>query len=180
MNTNVLVVTTMEDAESCARTLAEQLGLRVEIAQTRKAALLALRRHAFALVVVEESLAEGDCAWAEQIWKMCGLALPLQLHLTLAGTARLTREVKAALARRDAEQALARMALAHKMEDDLKSSVTGIALGCELALLEPALPPSLELKLRHLAELASHLRERLRRAADAHQPHVPHPVSRIA
>ncbi len=166
MNRDVLIITTMEDAEPCARLIAEQTGARVEVVRSRKAALLALRREVFDLVVVEQSLAEADLAWAEQIWQVSGLALPLEVNLAVTGAARLTREVKAALARRDGEQRVARVAIARDMEDELKSSVTGILLESELALREPALPPSLQPKLRRLVDLAGTLRERLRRAQD--------------
>jgi len=40
--------------------------------------------------------------------------------------------------------------------------VTGLLLESQLALREPAIPASLEPKLRHLVELAGALRERLR------------------
>ncbi len=181
MNRNVLIITTLEAAAPCARTLAEHIGARVEIAPGRKAALLAIKREEFGLVVIEESLAEADLAWAEHIWQLSGSALPLELNLATSGTARLTREVKAALARRDREQALARKAIAREMEDELKSAVTGIMLESELALREPALPPPLQPKLRRLVELAGTLRERLRRAGDepAARP-TPHHASETA
>jgi hypothetical protein len=168
MNRDVLLISTMEGVENCARAIAEQVNARVEVAAGRRAGLSALRREEFGVVVVEESLAESDSAWAEQVWAMSGLAMPLQVNFAISGTNRLVREVKAALARRDGEQAVARRAVAREMENDLKSSVTGLLLESQLALREPFIPPSLEPKLRHLVELAGALRERLRREAEGH------------
>ena len=166
MNRDVLMISTMEGAENCARAMEEQVNARVEVAVGRKAGLLALRREEFAVVVVEESLAESDPAWAAQIWEMSGLAMPLQVNFAISGSARLAREVKAALNRRDGDQAVARRSVARDIENELKSSVTGLLLESELALREPAMPASLQPKLRHLVELAGILRERLRGEAE--------------
>ena len=57
--------------------------------------------------------------------------------------------------------AIARRAATAEIENDLRTSVTGLLLESELALREPAIPPSLAPKLRHLVELAGDLRDRL-------------------
>ena len=82
------------------------------------------------------------------------------------------REVKAALRRRDGDQAVARRVAVTELENDLKSSVTGLLLESELALREPSIPATLEPKLRHLVELAAALRQRLE--------HTPEEVARGA
>ena len=161
-----MIVSTMDGAENCAKSISLQVGSRVDVAANRKAALVALRKSAFGVVVVEESLAEGDPEWADQVWELAGMAMPVQVNFAISGCARLGREVKAALLRKDGEQAVARRAAATEIENDLKSSVTGLLLESELALREPAIPASLEPKLRHLVELAGALRERLRGAAE--------------
>lgn len=164
MSTNVLIIATMDGAEKCAHSIAQQLGVHVEVAPSRKAGLAALRKAEFAVVVVEENLVEGDPEWADQVWDHAGLAMPVQINFAISGCARLVREVKAALHRRDGEHRIARQVVAAEMENDLKSSVTGLLLESELALREPAVPASLEPKLRHLVKLAAALRERLHTA----------------
>ncbi len=86
MNRDVLMISTMEGAENCARAMEEQVQTRVEVAVGRKAGLLALRREEFGVVVVEENLVEGDPAWAEQVWAMSGLAMPLQVNFSISGS----------------------------------------------------------------------------------------------
>lgn len=167
MSRDVLIIATIEGAENCARVIAEQISAKVEVATSRRAGLLALRLKSFGVVVVESNLVEADPEWADTLWANAGLAMPLQVNFALSGAARLAREIKAALLRRDGEQALARRTVAAEIEDELKSSVTGLLLGSELVLLEPAVPASLEPKLRHLVELAGTLRERLRQASGA-------------
>ena len=162
MSRDVLIISTMEGAEHCAQWIAGEVRSNVEVASNRRAGLAALRRAEFGVVVVEESLAEADPEWADQVWNLAGLAMPVQVNFAISGCARLSREVKAALLRRDGEQAVARRAATTEIENDLKSAVTGLLLESQLALDEPAVPASLEPKLRHLVELAGALRERLR------------------
>jgi hypothetical protein len=162
LSRDVLIIATLEGAENCARAIESQLGSRVEVASTRRAGLLALRREPFGVVVVEESLVEGDPEWADTLWQNMEMAMPIQVNMAISGASRLTREVKSALARRDGEQTMARKAATTELENDLKSSLTGLLLQSELALREPAVPPTLEPKLRHLVELAGVMRERLR------------------
>jgi hypothetical protein len=157
----VLMITAISVAESCATNLAAALGVPVEIASSRKLGLSALRRRDYATVIVDESIAEADPAGTDLIWKHSGLAVPLQINFALVGCARLGREVKAALARREQEQSLAMRAATSSLENDLKSTVTGLLLQSELALSEPSVPPQLASKLRLMVELAGTLRRRL-------------------
>ena len=165
INRDVLLITGIDGAASCAAAMEEQLGMHVEVAATRKAGLAQLRRGQFGVVVVEESLAEGDTSWADQVWESAGLALPVQVNFGVSGCARLTREVKAAVARRANEEVLARRTAILELESELKGSVTGVLLQSELALREPAVSAALKPKLVHLVELAGALRERLRGTA---------------
>lgn len=162
MSTDVLIVSAMHGAENCARAVQELLGLKVELANTRRAATVALKRATYAVVVVEEHLVEGDAPWADHVWAHAGRAIPVQVNFAISGTARLVREIRGALARQVEEQAIARRAVSAELEDELKSSLTGLLLQSELALLEPAGSNRLEAKLRHLVELAGVIRERLR------------------
>ena len=167
MSRNVLIIAAIAGAENCGRAIAEQLQVQVEVATSRRTGLQALRLGQFGVVVVEESLTESDPLWADLVWKHAGLAMPVQVNFGISGSARLAREVKAALTRRDGEHAIARRAAAVEIENELKSSVTGLMLESELALHEASGSasinvPRLDAKLRHLVVLAGTLRARLR------------------
>jgi hypothetical protein len=166
MTEDVLLVATLQGVENCAKVLEQQLNVKVEVAKNRAEGLQALQRSEFGVVVVEEGLLESDSAWADRIWEAAGFAIPLQINFAISGCARLGREVKAARMRRTGEQAIARRAVALEIEGELKSSLTGLLLQSELALREPAIPASLEPKLRHVVELVGGIRERLRRQAE--------------
>lgn len=164
---SILMVTGIEGVRNCATVVSARLGMEVEVAEGRKAALAMMRRREFLAVVVDESLAECDPAAAEKIWECAGLAIPLQINFALSGTARLIREIRAALHRREREQMVARRAAAAAIETELKSTVAGLLLNSQLALnISEASSPIAE-RLRLMAELASSLRQQLSAPVEA-------------
>ena len=158
---NILMVTGIEGARNCAAVVGAQLGMEVEVAEGRKAALAALRQREFAAVVVDETMAECDPAAAEAIWDRAGLAIPLQINFALSGAARLIRESRAAPHRREREQTLARRAAAAAIENELKTTVAGLLLHSQLALSGSEVPAPVADKLRVVADLAGNLRQQL-------------------
>ena len=165
---SILLVTGIEGARNCAAVVGEQLGMEVEAAEGRKAALAALRRREFLAVVVDETLAECDPAAADRICEHAGLAIPLQINFAISGAARLVREIRSALHRREREQAVARRAAAAAMEAELKSTVAGLLLHSQLALSGSEVPAPVADRLRVVADLASSLRRQLSAPAVAH------------
>jgi len=158
---SILIVTGIEGARNCAAVVGTQLGMDVEVAEGRKAALAALRHREFSAVVVDETMAECDPSAAEAIWERAGLAIPLQINFALSGAARLIREIRAALHRREREQTLARRAAAAAIETELKTTVAGLLLNSQLALSGGEVPSPIADKLRVVADLASNLRQQL-------------------
>ena len=158
---SILMVTGIEGARNCAAFVGAQLGMDVEVAEGRKAAIAALRHNEFATVVVDETLAECDPAAAEAIWERSGLAIPLQINFALCGAARIVREIRAALHRREREQSAARRAATADIEMELKTTVAGLLLQSQLALSDAGPTNPVAEKLRVVAELASNLRQQL-------------------
>jgi CheY-like chemotaxis protein len=158
---SILMVTGIEGARNCADGVGAQLGMEVEVASGRKDALTALRKHEFLAVVMDETLAECDPAAADRICEHAGLAIPLQINFAVSGAARLVREIRAALHRREREQALARRAAAAAIEAELKSTVAGLLLHSQLALSGSEIPAPVADRLRVVADLAGSLRQQL-------------------
>ena len=158
---SILLVTGIEGAKNCVGAVSAQLGAELEVAEDRKAALDALRRREFEAVVVDETLAQCDPAAAEAIWDHAGLAIPLQINFALAGAARLVREIRAGLRRREREQMLARRAAEAAMETEMKSTLAGLLLHSQLALSGNGVPLPVAEKIRVVAELAGSLRQQL-------------------
>lgn len=157
----ILMVTGIDGAKSCAETVGASLGLEVEVATGRKAALEALRRREYLAVVIDESLADCDAPAAEAIWNHAGLAIPLQINFAVCGAARLTREIRAGLRRRKREQMLSWRAATEAMETEMKSTVAGLLLNSQLALSGSGVPTAVAEKVRKVAELAGNLQRQL-------------------
>jgi hypothetical protein len=170
---SILIVTGMEGARNCASVVAAQLGMEVEVAEGRRSALAALRKREFAAVVVDDTLAECDPAAAEAIWERSGLSIPLQINFALSGAARLIREIRAALHRREREQVLARRAAAAAIENEVKTAIAGLLLHSQLALSGGEVPPPVADKLRVVADLASNLRRQLSTPLQTGAPPAP-------
>ncbi len=158
---SILIVTGIEGALNCAEVVSKQLGMEVEVADGRKAALAAMRLHEFDAVIVDETLAVCDPMTADAICERAGAAIPVQINFALSGAARLVREVRAALKRRDRERLLARRAVAEAIDEELKTTVTGLMLHSQLALADAQTPPPIAEKLRIVANLAGVLHRQL-------------------
>jgi hypothetical protein len=156
-----LIISGIEGVRNCAEVFSKQLGMKVEVAEGRRAALAALRHREFVAVVVDESLAECDPAAADAIWERSGLAIPLQINFAVSGAARIIRESRAALHRREREQAMAVEAATASIEKELKNTVSGLLLQSQLALSQGGVPAVVAEKLRMVADLAGTLRQQL-------------------
>ncbi|MGA2650290.1 MAG: hypothetical protein ABSF28_07195 [Terracidiphilus sp.] len=166
---SILIVTGIEGANNCAAAVGAQLKIEVDVVEGRKATLAALRRREYDAVVVDETMAECDPSTVEAIWGRAGLAIPLQINFALSGTARLVREIRAALHRREREQTLAHRAAAAAIENELKTTVAGLLLQSQLALSVSEASSPLADKLRMVAELASSLRHQLSTQSAVHR-----------
>lgn len=171
---SILMVTGIEGARKCAAAVSAQLGMEVDVAEGRKAALEALRRGEFRAVVMDDTMAECDPSSAEAVWEHAGLAIPLQINFALSGADRLIREIRAALYRREREQTLARRAAAAAIENELKSTIAGLLLHSQLALTGIPLPSPVADRLRMVADLAGSLRRQLNAPTHA-RPRPPLP-----
>jgi signal transduction histidine kinase len=167
MKMSILLVTGIEGAHNCADVLGKQLEMEVVAAEGRKAALVFLRQREFAAVVVDETITACDPAAAEAIWDRAGLAIPMQINFALSGAARLVREIRAALHRREREQELARRAAAAAVESELKSTVAGLLLQSQLALSSSDAASPLAERLKLVASLAGDLRRQLAATAES-------------
>ena len=158
---SILFVTGIEGARNCADVIGNQLEMEVAIAEGRKTALALLRQREFAAVVVDETVADCDPAAAEAIWERSGLAIPIQINFAVSGAARLLREIRAALHRREREQELARRAAAAAVESELKTTLAGLLLQSQLALSTTDAASPVAERLKIVASLAGDLRRQL-------------------
>lgn len=160
----VLLVTLIEEIDAGVAEIADHLGVSIEIAGGRAAALRLLERKSYSVVVLDQMLADTDPQGADLLWRHCGLAVPLQTGLPVGGGARLERELRMALARREREQELARLAASAELDTKMKNAVTAFLLESQLALQENGLSPQVEERLRTMSRIADELRSDLQKS----------------
>jgi hypothetical protein len=156
----LLIIAPTLAAEPIADALRTELDAAVEISPHRRAGLAALRRSEFSLVLLEESLAELDPRGADLLYQNAGIAPVLELNFVVSKAPRIVRAVRSALAHRAQDGVKARAAAIVTLQNELNASLSGLLLESQLALRDAT--PAQEPKLRHLVELASDLRNRLR------------------
>jgi hypothetical protein len=161
---SVLIISPLVDAPAVAESLSKILGCLVNVAANHRAGLVELRRGDYSVVVLDDTTAEANPAATESLWQNLGRAVPVQVNFAFSGGVRLAREVQAAIGRGEQQQVMALRAAAFRLENELKSTVTGLLLQSQLVLAEPELPPKLTGKLELVAELAGSLRRRLEQA----------------
>lgn len=157
---SILLIAPPETAEPVSAALRRDLKQSIQVAPNRRAGLAALRRGEYALVLLEEALMGVDPQSDDLLYQNSGSAPVLEINFGIAGIPRIVRQVRAALARRAQDEAKARIAAATALQHELNATLTGLLLESQLALRQAA--PDQAPKLRHVVELASGLRDRLR------------------
>ena len=156
----LLLVAPDPPATAVAQALRRELGVRVHIASHGRSALAALRREDFQLIVLEENLAASEPDATSSVFAGARAAPVLEINFGLCGVERILRQVRSALQRRIGDEAKARRAVAHSVQNELNASLAGLLLESQLALRGAG--PEILPTLQHLIELASELREQLR------------------
>jgi signal transduction histidine kinase len=162
MPPSILLIAPESVAPPIADALRRDLHAEVETTPSRRTALASLRRNEFALILIDESLATADSASTDLIYQSAGGALIVELNLALSSAGRIVRQAHAALARRAQDLARAHTAAAATLHSELNTILSSVLLESQLALREAT--PEQAPRLRHLVQLASELRDRLRRA----------------
>ena len=158
--TALLLIAPESAAQPIAEALRAELRAEVETTPSRRAALSLLRRHDFALILIDESLASADSATTDLLYQNAGSALIVELNLALSSAARIVRQARSALARRTQDLATARTAATAILHSELNTTLAGVLLESELALRDAY--PTQAPRLRHLVQLAGDLRDHLR------------------
>lgn len=160
MSSTLLLVAPEPSASAVAQALRRELDARVETASHGRSALSALRRDDFHLIVLEENLGAAEPDATEALFTAAGTAPVLEINFGLCGIERILRQVRAALERRSADEAKARLAVSNSLQNELNASLAGLLLESQLALRQAG--PEVLPTLQHLIELASELRTQMR------------------
>jgi hypothetical protein len=157
----ILVITPCARAQECAKAVQEAANEPTQVAATLRQAGAHLRAQEYSAVVIDQSLLESDPDGSETLQQHMGTAIPVQMNFAISGIGRVVRELRAALERRKREVLVARQAAKQTLRNELKSTMTGLLLTCEMALEVPNLPPAAEVKLHAIDQLAREMRGKL-------------------
>jgi hypothetical protein len=160
----ILVVTPNLAAEDCAEALRQATSEEIVMAASLGEAAALLRTESYLAVVLDQYLLETEPDETETVMRHLGTAIPLQVNMAISGGARLAREVRAAVQRRQREQTAARRAAVSTLQSELNGTVTALLLSCELALVAPGLPTTAAEKIESTHELVKKLRSQLESA----------------
>ena len=157
----ILLVTPSLRANECAAALEEAIGEQVVVAENLSRAVAMLRAESYVAAVLDQHLLENEPDETNVVMKHLGTAIPVQVNLAISGKERLTREVRAAVHRRQHEQAAARQAAVRALYSELNETVTSLLLSCDLAMSTRELPTELRERLQTSHELVKKLRKQL-------------------
>ena len=157
----VLLVSSTGRNRECGEAIRVLTGEEVRCARDLRQAGEELRRAEFSVVAVDQHLWEMDPRLGDSVVQACGTAVLVPISPAICGVERVSREVSAALRRREGELRRAREDAEARLRTELNEAVTGILLSSELALANPELPRAAASKIRSVYELAMSIRERL-------------------
>jgi hypothetical protein len=160
----ILVVTPNRAIEECTESLRQATGEEIVVAENLREAAALLRNESYLAVVLDQYLLETEPDETETIMRHLGTAVPLQVNLAISGVERLTREVRAAVQRRQREETSARRAAIGVLHCELNGTVTALLLCCELALRTPNLSSDAADQIESAHDLVKKLRAQLESA----------------
>ncbi len=155
------MTTSLSAAQKCASALEEAAGEGTVIAASLSDAVAKLQTQEFSAVVFDQLLLDAEPDEAEVVLKHLGGAVPVYLNFAVSSQDRVTRELRAALGRRNREVLMARREAEQALRHELNEKVTALMLSCEMALQVPGLPELAETKMRAVDSLAKEVREKL-------------------
>jgi hypothetical protein len=165
----ILLVTSAGRAGECVSALQEALNHEVVIAENLARAITLLRTESYLLLVLDQHLLESANDVSENLFDHVGTAVVVQVNLAISGVDRLIREVRAAIQRRQREEASARQAAIGRLHGQLNGTITALLLSTELALVTPGLPLAAADKLASVHELVKNLRLQIETAEVAEE-----------
>jgi hypothetical protein len=153
-----LLVSKSPRSDECVAAIEEATQVRTTLCGDVARAKSLVRSGEFTAVIFDQ--ANLDPTVPEEILRTAGLAIPVFVNSALMAPARITAEVRSAMARVEREKRLAIRQAEASMRNDLKGEITGILIAAELALETHDMPLFVEEKLRDIEQLASRMRGR--------------------
>jgi hypothetical protein len=155
----ILLITPSARGQECAAAIELATTQPAELATTLQDAAGCLRAKEYSAVIIDQCLVDSDPDQAERVLQHIETAIPVYVNCAINSSARVVRELRAALARRRKEGLSARKAAEQILRSELCEPLTAILLDCELALGLPDLPPAAQDKIRAINTMARSMAE---------------------
>ncbi|HLH08662.1 MAG TPA: hypothetical protein VKW78_15595 [Terriglobales bacterium] len=157
----ILIVTPSTSGPQCAELIGKALNQPAKLVTSLRQAIASIRNEEYRVVVMDEDLFETSPTTAAGITELSEGAVMVFLNFGIASSDRVVREVKAAICRRERDEATARHSAALQLQGELGNDLTGILVSAQAALKVPDLPPAVQERLSKLYEIARKLQLRL-------------------
>ena len=156
-----LFVSASPRSTECAAAIEESTQVPTKICSDATKSKALVRNTEYGAVIFDQATLDPDPRAADDILRHAGLAVPVFVNSSLMSTARMTAEVRSALARVEREKRLALRQAEAFLRNDIKGEITGILIAAQLALSAPGISTFLEEKVRDIEQLATRMRGRL-------------------
>ncbi len=155
-----LFVSASPRSGACAAAIEESTQIRTAVCADATKAKNQVRSGEYTAIIFDQAGIDPDPEVPENILRNAGLAVPVFVNSALMATARITAEVRSALARIEREKRLAVRQAEALLRSDLKGEITGILIAAQLVLSAPDNPSFVEEKVRDIEQLATRMRGR--------------------
>jgi hypothetical protein len=161
MQDMILIVTPSSSGPQCAELIGKALNRQANLVTTIRQAISSVRSAEYRVIVMDEDLFEANPAAAAGVGELAEGALTVFLNFGIANSDRVIREIKAALRRRERDEATARRSANLQLQGELSNDLTGILVSAQTAMTTPDLPRPVQERLTNLYEIARKLQLRL-------------------
>jgi hypothetical protein len=161
MQDMILIVTPSSSGPQCAELIGKALNRQANLVTTIRQAISSVRSAEYRVIVMDEDLFGANPAAAAGVGELAEDALTVFLNFGIANADRVIREVKAALRRRERDEATARHSANLQLQGELSNDLTGILVSAQTAMNTPDLPGPVQERLSNLYEIARKLQLRL-------------------
>ena len=161
MQDMILIVTPSASGPQCAELIGKALNQQANLVSTVRQAIASVRSAEYRVIVMDEDLFEANPTAAAGVGELAEDAITVFLNFGIASSDRVIREVKAALRRRERDEATARHSANLQLQGELSNDLTGILVSAQTAMSTPDLPGPVQERLSNLYEIARKLQLRL-------------------
>ncbi len=161
MQDMILIVTPSASGPECAELIGKALNQEATLVTSVRQAISAIRNLEYRVILMDEDLFEANPTAAAGLAELGEAAVTVFLNFGIANAQRVIREVKAALRRRERDEATARRSASLQLHGELSNDLTGILLSAQTAMNTPDLPRVAQERLSSLYEIARKLQLRL-------------------